>query len=110
MLQRLLKLLAGAKDQGVGRPGSESLEPPGYERDVDDPLPLYGTFSLRDGHKIASDLKRNGIPFAVELNDGIEEVDAAFGSGGSEASLSLFIAEDYWEIVNDIIEIRYPGA
>lgn len=92
---------------GGGEKAEGSVEPPGFERDADDPLPLYGTFPLGDGHKIASDLKRNNIPFAVEFDDGIEQVAAALGSGGHEATLSLFVEETYWDVVNDIIRIRF---
>lgn len=106
-LERVYKLLMGSRLPLRDVPGQPKVAPPGYEREVDDPMPLYGTFSLRDGHKIASDLKRNEIPFAVEFNDGIEKVSEAFGSGGHEATLSLYVEERHWGVVRDIIEVRF---
>lgn len=86
-----------------------SLEPPEWDEWEADPegFILFSTFGLRDGHAIASDLKRNHIPFRVSLDSGIDEVDFRFGSGGDCASLSLFVREEDWDIVNDIIEVRY---
>ncbi len=105
----LKKLLAFLFVGAIPPPQDEfTVTPPPNEDEDEDGLTLYGTFGLQDGHAIASDLKRHNIPFKVSMDSGIDQVDPRFGSGGSCAEMSLYVAEDNWEIVNDIIEVRYP--
>lgn len=107
MISRILKALTSWK----GAAGKESLGPlptsPETEDHASGKFPLFGTYALKDGHQIASDLKRNQIPFEVEMQSGIDEVSVQFGSGGDCATMSIYVAEENWEVVNIIIEERF---
>mgnify|MGYP005853561925 CR=1 FL=1 len=83
MIQSLLQRL-------LGHPAPEKSEP---DEDVVSPFHFYQTFSLKDGHLLVQELEKYELPFEVELNDGIDDVNARFGSGGDKATLSLYIED-----------------
>ena len=80
-------------------PGERERDPDGFR--------IYDTFPLRDGHLLASELERLGIPFEVDLDDGIDDVDWRFGSNGDKATLSIFLAEQDFEILDDLVKLHF---
>ena len=105
-LDRMLLLLFGAPPK---RPESELRAPELVDETEPDEegFVLFETYQLKDGHAIASDLEENDIPFRVSMDSGIGGVDERFGSGGSNASFSLYIRDEDREIVNQVVQVRF---
>lgn|GEM_PF-3500838 len=69
----------------------------------------YNTFNLKDGHLLASELEKLELLFEVEFNDGIEAEVTRFGNGGNNASMSLYIEEEYRDILDDLVRLHFHG-
>ncbi len=67
----------------------------------------YNTFNLKDGHLLASELEKLELPFEVTLDDGIEAEVTQFGNGGNNASMTLYIEEDYRDILDDLVRLHF---
>ncbi len=68
---------------------------------------FYGSYSLEDGDQIVKDLEAVGMPFEVELDDGIRDADERFGSGGDSARLSIFVQKENFDLVSELIRARF---
>ena len=77
------------------------------DEDVVSPFRFYQTFSLKDGHLLVQELEKYELPFEVELNDGIDDVNARFGSGGDKATLSLYIEDVNRDILDDLVKLHF---
>lgn len=97
MIQSLLQRL-------LGHPAPEKSYP---DAEVVSPFHFYQTFSLKDGHLLVQELEKYELPFEVELNDGIDAVNARFGSGGDKASLSLYIEDVNRDILDDLVKLHF---
>ena len=53
------------------------------------------------------ELEKYELPFEFELNDGIGDVDARFGSGGDKATLSLYIEDVNRDILDDLVKLHF---
>ncbi|MFW5882966.1 MAG: hypothetical protein ACOCVG_01210 [Verrucomicrobiota bacterium] len=82
-------------------------QPPQPEEAESEALPFYNTFALKDGHVLAEELRRYEIPFEVEFDDGISRVNPHFGSGGHEATMSLYIADQHRPILDDLVKLHF---
>ena len=101
MIQSLLQRL-------LGFPAPEKSEPDDeLDEDVVSPFHFYQTFSLKDGHLLVQELEKYELPFEVELNDGIDDVNARFGSGGDKATLSLYVEDVNREILDDLVKLHF---
>ncbi|MEM0966730.1 MAG: hypothetical protein AAGJ81_11330 [Verrucomicrobiota bacterium] len=94
-----------------GKPPGKSLQdalrqPDGIEED-EGPFQFYSTFSIRDGHTLASELKALQVPFEVELDDGIESVDVRYGSAGDQATMTIFIEEENRDILDELVAAHF---
>ena len=67
----------------------------------------YNTFNLRDGHLLASELEKHEIPFELEFDDGIEPEITRYGNHGNNASMSIYIEEDYRDILDDFVKLHF---
>ena len=101
MIQSLLQCL-------LGHPCPEKPEPDGEPgEDAVSPFHFYQTFSLKDGHLLVQELEKYELPFEFDLNDGIGDVDARFGSGGDKATLSLYIEDVNRDILDDLVKLHF---
>lgn len=103
MIAFLQRLLGGSASSHDHPPLAQDAE----ETEDDSPFKYYNTFSLKDGHLLAQELEKYEIPFEVEFDDGISSTEARFGSGGSKATMTLYIEDLNREILDDLIKLHF---
>lgn len=106
--RRFFKLIATLA--GTNLPPEDSpLPPPNhpYPNESVERYTHYGSFSLKDGDLIVKDLESVGMPFEVELDDGIHEVHERFGSGGDRASMSIYVQKENFDLVTELVNVRF---
>ncbi len=83
--------------------GDDNVSPDGFRR--------YNSFELRDGKILVDELEQLGIPFEIELDDGIRDVDFRFGSAGQMARMTLYIRDADRDILDDLVKLHFhlPG-
>ena len=97
LLQRLLRHPSPEKSEPDEEPGGDAVST----------FHFYQNFSLKDGHLLVQELEKYELPFEIELNDGIEDINARFGSGGDKATLSLYIEDVNRDILDDLVKLHF---
>ncbi len=87
----------------TGKHGGDDVSPDGFRR--------YNAFELRDGKILVDELEELGIPFEIELDDGIQDVDFRFGSAGQMARMTIYIRDADRDILDDLVKLHFhlPG-
>ena len=106
LLQKFLQALAfvfGEKTKPIEAP--ERVDPV----DSEDPFILFNTYQLKDGHLLISELEKYQVPFQVEFNDGIKggALDHREINAGAHATISIYIEEQNWEILSDLVKLHF---
>lgn len=70
---------------------------------------LFGSFPLKDGNLLISELGKANIPFQVEFKDGIEGgvLEIFRVKAGHLASVNIYIEENNWGMLNKLVEQYY---
>ncbi|MCC5806478.1 MAG: hypothetical protein JJU00_09145 [Opitutales bacterium] len=104
---KIEKIDVSPPDTDVPEPAApgegDELSPDGFRR--------YNSFELRDGKILVDELEQLGIPFEIELDDGIRDVDFRFGSAGQMARMTLYIRDADRDILDDLVKLHFhlPG-
>jgi hypothetical protein len=105
LITSILGFLFGGDTSGSNLAGPEPGRTDGQE--VEERFQYYNSFSLKDGHLLASELEKHEIPFQVEFNDGIDPAATRFGNGGNNASMTIYIEETYRDILDDFVKLHF---
>lgn len=68
---------------------------------------FYNTFNLRDGRLLVEELEKLGLPFEIELNDGVQDVNVQFGSAGQMARMTIYIEPENADILDDLVRLHF---
>lgn len=101
----MLGFLFGTEMRAAKLAGPEAGRTDGQESD--ERFQFYNTFNLKDGHLLASELEKHEIPFQVEFDDGIEPEVTRYGNSGNNASMTIYIEDNYRDILDDFVKLYF---